>query len=545
MDTMNPGIGYRRHRKATLSFLLPFLLLPALITMPRPAAALTNEALLDTLQRTAFNFFWFEANPANGLIRDRSTGGSPASIASVGFGLSAICVGIDHGWVTRTDGRARVLTTLNTFWTGPQGSAASGTIGYKGFFYHFLDMNTARRFTTWSNVELSSIDTALLLAGILDCRQYFNTSDPLDIQVRALADSIYRRTDWEFMRNSGVGLRMGWLPGTGFSGFGTWTGYNESMIMYLLALGSPTHPNPTSVWGTWFSTYSWQTHYGHSFVVFPPLFGHQYSHCWVDFRNKDDYYMRFKNITYFDNSRLATLAQRDYCIANPGGWTGYSGTLWGLTASDGPFGYNARGAPPAQNDDGTITPTAAAGSIPFAPEVVIPTLHNFFDNYPLLWGPYGFKDALNPTWNWYATDYIGIDQGPILLMIENHRNEKIWQRFMTNPYIQTGLARAGFLDIVGVEEVPRPDRPRAFLFQNSPNPFEGSTRISFELAEPADVRLRLFDVHGRLVRSLADDRREAGVHEVLLDGRTLAPGVYWYRLETDGVEANRRSLVVR
>ena len=201
------------------------------------ASAQTTDALLDSVQATAFQYFWNEANPANGLIKDRSTPGSPASIAAVGFGLSAICIGVDHGWVSRPAARARVLTTLQTFWNGPQGSGANGYIGYQGLFYHFLDMNTATR--TWT-CELSTIDTALLLAGILDAKQYFTQSDPDEIQIRALADSIYRRVDWEFARNFGPGIRMGWTPEGGYNGFGTWTGYNEAMIMYILALGSPT-----------------------------------------------------------------------------------------------------------------------------------------------------------------------------------------------------------------------------------------------------------------------------------------------------------------
>src|SRR5678816_550810 len=194
------------------------------------AQALTTPALLDTLQHTGFDYFWNEANATNGLIKDRSTPTSPASIAAMGFGLSAITVGIDHGWVTRDAGRGRVLTTLQTLWNQPQSSAASGTIGYQGLYYHFLDMTTATR--TWDS-ELSTIDTALLFAGVIDVRQYFTTSDPLDLQVRALADTIVHRANWEFMRNFGPTIRMGWKPGTGFSGFGGWVGYNEAMILYL------------------------------------------------------------------------------------------------------------------------------------------------------------------------------------------------------------------------------------------------------------------------------------------------------------------------
>jgi len=507
------------------------------------ASALTTEALLDTLQHTAFDFFWNEANPTNGLIKDRSTSGSPCSIASVGFGLSAICIGIDHGWVTRDDGRERVLTTLQTFWTAPQGDGANGFIGYKGLFYHFLDMNTATR--VW-NCELSTIDTALLLAGILDAKQYFSSDDPQDVEVRALADSIYYRADWEFMRNSGVGIRMGWKPGTGFAGFGTWVGYNEAMILYIIALGSPTHPVPASTWFTWTSGYNWDTQYGQTYVIFPPLFGHQYSHCWIDYRNIQDIYMRNKGITYFENSRRATLAAQAYCIDNPFGWTGYGDNVWGLTACDGPTGYAAHGAPPAQNDDGTIAPTAAAGSIAFAPEIVIPTLHHFFDTYGAqLWSTYGFKDAFNLTQNWWATDYIGIDEGPIIIMIENYRTGSIWQRFMENQDILNGLALAGFTPATPVSDEPREQATMIALAQNSPNPFQGSAQISYRLPESEHVSLHLYDMRGRLVRTLVDGVQDAGEHHVTLDGARLASGIYLYRLEAGGEQVWRRCSLLK
>ncbi len=238
-------------------------------------AALTDSVFLDLVQRVSFDFFWLEANASNGLIKDRSAGGAPCSIASVGFGLTAITIAIDHGWITREAGRTRVLNTLNTFWTKPQGRETAGRIGYKGFFYHFLDMNTALR--TW-NSELSSIDTALLLAGILDMKQYFTDNETSENDIRALADSIYYRVDWNWMRNFQPNLTLGWSPEAGFIN-AWWSGYNEAMIMVLLGLGSPTHPIPASTWNAWTSGYQWQTYYGNTYVIFPPLFGHQYSHA--------------------------------------------------------------------------------------------------------------------------------------------------------------------------------------------------------------------------------------------------------------------------
>jgi hypothetical protein len=527
---------YRLLRPATLLAL-------AVALSAAPARALTTPALLDTLQHSAFNYFWIEANPANGLVKDRSTPGSVSSIACTGFGLSAIAIGIDHGWVTRTDGRNRVLTTLATFRNGPQGSAASGKIGYLGLFYHWLDMTTATR--TWDS-ELSTIDTALLMAGIIDVREYFDTADPQDSLVRAYADSIVRRCNWDIMRNFGTGIYMGWkpAPGGGFNSFGRWQGYNEAMILYLLALGSPTFPVPTNNWAYWTGTYDYATYYGQTFIVFPPLFGHQYSHCWVDFRYKADAYTSARNFDYFANSRRATLAQQAYCIDNPGGWTGYSNVLWGLTASDVPTGYSARGAPPAQNDDGTITPTAAASSIAFAPEIVIPTLHNLYDNYPLLWGPYGFKDAFNPTLNWYDTDVLGIDQGPILIMIENYRTGRVWQRFMRNSWIQTGLARAGFLTTTAVGE-PFRAASALELAPPSPNPSQAGFTLRFRLPAAGHVRLTLVDLAGREVSEVLDGPNTAGDHTVAAPARALSPGIYFARLEWNGRVVARRVAVVR
>lgn len=507
------------------------------------AQAVSEEALLDSLQHTAFDFFWNEANPSNGLIKDRSTPGSPCSIASVGFGLTAICIGIDHGWVSREDGRERILTTLQTFWNGPQGSGADGFMGYQGLFYHFLDMQTGTR--VWDS-ELSTIDTALLIAGILDARQYFWTVDPLDIEVRDLADAIYERANWDFMRNFNQGILMGWRPGSGFSGFGQWIGYNEAMILYILALGSPTHPVPESAWSAWTSGYSWQTHYGYSYVNFPPLFGHQYSHCWIDFRHIQDDYMRDRGITYFENSRRATLAQREYCIDNPGGFLGYGENVWGITASDGPEGYNARGAPPPFNDNGTITPTAVGGSVPFAPEVTIPTLQHMFDTYGSnLWSTYGFLDAFNLSQAWWATDYIGIDQGPIIIMIENYRNGSVWSRIIRNTDIQLGLDRAGFTIAAGIDDEITLNHSGFRLLPNAPNPFVESTEIRFLLDAPGHVRVTVDDVSGRRVANLLDEFRNAGPHAITLRDGGLASGVYYYNLWYNGQADRKRCVLVR
>lgn len=515
-------------------------LLVTSLAAPCARAQLSTPALLDTIESSSFRYFWEQANPANGLIRDRSESTSPCSIASLGFGLSAICVGIDHGWVTRNDGAARVRAALQTLWTTPQGTATTGTCGYKGLYYHFLDMNTGTR--AWTS-ELSTIDTALLFAGVLDCRQYFTGDVPAELDIRALADSITRRADWHFMQPNAfeAAISMGWKPESGFSGFGNWIGYNEAMILQIIALGSPTHPALGNVWARWTSGYSWQTtaYSAVPFVVFPPLFGHQYSHCWIDFQQVRDAYMTGKGITYFENSRRATLAQRNYSIANPLHWVGYSDSLWGITAGDDPSGYTARGAPPSQNDDGTISPTAAVSSIPFAPTECITVARNMFQNWGnLTWTAYGFIDAFNPTQSWYDFDVLGIDQGPMVLMIENYRTGAVWSRMMQNPDILRGLQAAGFTSVTAV---PRgPDEPALMLEAVAPDPVHGAATLRFRLAQSGRVRIAIHDVQGRLVATPADRDFEPGPHAVTVDLSSLHPGVYLCSLTAPGGSAVRR-----
>ncbi len=412
----------------------------------RPEKFQDDAGFLELVQRGAFDYFWLEANPENGLIRDRSRTNSFCSIAAVGFGLTAVGIGIDHGWITRAQGRERALNTLKTFWEKSQGADAQGTAGYKGWFYHFLGMDTGLR---TSKSELSSIDTALLLAGTIYAREYFDGSDADETRIRDLGNRLYHRIDWNWMANGKESLTMGWHPESGFVK-SRWIGYNEAMILLLLGLGADRNPLPTTFWNEWTNGYQWKTSYGQSFVHFAPLFGHQYSHCWIDFRDIADDYLGKKSIDYFENSRRATLAQRAYCVANAGRFKGYSEWVWGLTACDGPgFGtfqaYSARGAPPQENDDGTIAPAAVAGSIPFAPEICLPTLRHFYDAYrPNIWTRYGFCDAFNLTANWWDPEVLGIDQGPTLIMIENYRTGRVWKTFMKAPEIHRGLKAGGF-----------------------------------------------------------------------------------------------------
>ncbi len=538
----------------------------ALVAFAATARAQDQAAVLDSIQYGAFRYFWLTANPSNGLCPDRaslSTPGSVASTASTGFGLSAICVGVDHGWITRAQGRQRVLATLQTFWNGPQGVSTTGEIGYKGLFYHWLDMSTALR--TWTS-ELSTIDTALLFAGIMDAREYFDDPvDPDEATIRALADSITQRADWNWTRNGTPGISMAWYPESGFSG-SKWTGYNEAMIMYVMAIGSPTHAVPGSDWNTWTGTYTFSTYYTSvgPYVRFSPLFGHQYSHCWIDFRQIQDAYMQSKGITYWENSRRAALTQlafgRQYGQFESILHMGYADSLWGWTACDGPpgyapyYGYYARGNPGGP-DDGTVAPTAAISSVAFAADSVWPCIRNMWNTrnqgivggraYPL-WYSYGFTDAFNPEKSpWFDTDVIGIDQGPEILMIENHLTNAVWARFMRHPDIQDGLALAGFTPLPTAVEPPLPRTDPDLFLAAAPNPFHGSTTIRYRIQQAGHVRLTLFDLKGRTLATLVDASQAPGEYAVSLEGKGLAAGVYHYRLEAGGAALVRRAVLLK
>jgi hypothetical protein len=438
----------------------------------RPKAVIApQEPLIGDLQRRTFQYFWDTTDAATGLAPDRWPTPSFASIAATGFALTAYPIGVVNGWITRDQARARTLATLRFFANAPQGPAPSGTAGHKGFFYHFLDMQSGTRFR---QTELSTIDTALLLGGVLFAQSWFDSDHPGEAQIRALAEQIYAAVDWTWFTPRAPFVSMGWHPERGYIP-SDWDIYNESLMMYLLALGSPTHPLPAETWNAWTERFAlaWSDRWGEPHLAFPPMFGHQYSQTWVDFRGIRDRFIASKGIDYFENSRRATYGQRAYAIANPGKFAGYGADCWGLTACDGPgdfkltvdevprsfFSYSARG--PDDRDDGTIAPTAALGSIAFAPEIVLPAAGALHQRYGRgIYQRYGFIDAFNPTLTtarqdmrhghvdpgigWIDHDYIGIDQGPIVAMIENRRTGLIWRTMHRNPHLRRGLQRAGF-----------------------------------------------------------------------------------------------------
>ena len=417
--------------------------------------------LLDDLQRESFSYFLHETNPRNGLVRDKTRKGWPASIAAVGMALAADPVGVERGLLTRARAVRRALAALRFFARSPQGPQADAT-GHQGFYYHFLDMRTGRRA---HDSELSTVDTTLLLAGALTAAAYFERDTAEEAEIRALADSLYRRANWRWALNGGATVTHGWKPGRGFLEY-RWEGYDEALILYVLGLGSPTFPLPPESYDAWTSTYSWRELYGHELVHAGPLFVHQMSHLWIDFRGIQDSYMRERGLDYFENSRRATYVQQAYAVENPGGFEGYSRNCWGLTASEGPgpktlrvngvrrrfYDYVARGVPDGP-DDGTLAPWAVATSLPFAPEIVLPSIRYYREELELhAANPYGFKATFNPTfpdtrrskWGWVSPHHYGINEGPIVIMIENERTELVWRLMRRCPYLVAGLRRAGF-----------------------------------------------------------------------------------------------------
>jgi hypothetical protein len=394
--------------------------LPALISAQ-------DDQFLDELERASFLFFWEQANPQTGLTKDRCNVRTQdtslaASIASTGFGLTSICIADQRGFISHSAARVRVVQALSFLW--------HKLPTHRGFFYHFANLNTGERM--WDS-EVSSADTAILLCGVLTCRQHFADKD-----IDQLAHAIFDRVEWTWLSEDTSLLSHGWTPELGFIP-SRWDLYSELMMIYLLGMGSSSHPLTKDAWLAWKRTifeYDGERYIG----SFAPLFVHQYSQAWFDFRHKRDRYA-----DYFQNSVVATDVHRRFCVDLNPQYPDYSNALWGITASDSARGYVVWGGPPAMGPiDGTVVPAAAGGSLPFLPDATMRVLRTIRDHYPSAWSRYGFIDAFNPLTNWYDTDVIGIDTGIILLMAENLRSSFVWDTFMKNPEAQRGMAAAGF-----------------------------------------------------------------------------------------------------
>ena len=397
---------------------------------PSPTSLSKDDDLfLEELERANFSYFLEQADPKTGLVKDRCNVRAKdnivvASVAATGFGLTALCIGAKNGFISQSEARERVLVTLRFLWKKlPQ---------HRGFFYHFANLNTGERL--WDS-EISSVDTAILLCGILTSRQYFQNSE-----IRQLARAIFNRVNWAWLSADTVLLPHGWTPEIGFLPY-RWDDYSEHMMMYLLGLGSAFYPLPLKTWDAWKRTkfeYDGLRYIG----SFAPLFVHQYSQAWFDFRGKRDRYA-----DYFQNSIIATDVHRRFCLELRQRFPTYGDDLWGITASDSEKGYVVWGGPPAIGPiDGTVVPSASAGSLPFMPEAAMRVLKTIKARYGAgTWSRYGFVNAFNPLKNWYDSDVVGIDTGITMLMAENARTGFVWDTFMKNPEAERGMDRAGFV----------------------------------------------------------------------------------------------------
>ena len=388
-----------------------------------PSQHLSKKEFLRTIQKDALGYFLRCSDSRTGLTRDSSRPGSPASIAATGFSLAALCIAQEQGWVSYSEAYEYILKTLQTLDRKAQHK--------NGFFFHFLDARTGRR--TWGS-EASSIDTALVLAGALLAGEYFKGTP-----VEKLAQKIYRRVNWKWMMNGSDLICMGWKPENGFLPY-YWDSYNELIILQALAIGSPSFPIPSTAWNQWDR---FEDEYNSRKVIYShsgSLFTYQYSQAFIDFRNLDD-----KGVNYFENSKQATLANKEFCYDNRLSHKTYDESFWGLTASLGPGGYRAYGAKPGQAlHDGTVAPHACAASIVFTPKEVVKTLRELVQKYPeKVYGEFGFRDSFNLEKNWWAYEYLGIDQGIMVLMIENHLTENVWKRFMNLRPVEKWISLCG------------------------------------------------------------------------------------------------------
>jgi hypothetical protein len=388
----------------------------------------TDDQLLDEIQRATFNFFWDEASPNTGQVKDRALANGNdskkmASIAATGFGLTSLCIGDQREYGKHPEILERVRKTLRFL--------ANDLPNEHGFFYHFIHIDSGQR---WEKCELSSIDSSLLYCGVLTARQYF-----ADQEIKDLATKIYERVDWPWMLNGGKTFSMGWNPESGFLD-ARWERFCELMMIYLLAIGSPTHPVSPDAWSAW--TRPTIKYQGIEYISGnDPIFTHQYSHAWFDFRNKRDAYA-----DYFENSIKATKAHKLFCLSLRDRFPDYSDSLWGISASDYVNGYTAWGGPPPQGPiDGSIVPCATGGSLPFQFDDCIRVLRNIRGRYKnRAWSKYSFVDAFNPLTGWYDADVLGLDLGITMLMAENHRSGFVWNTFMKNPEAQAAMQKAGF-----------------------------------------------------------------------------------------------------
>ena len=496
---------------------------------------------MDIVQQATFKYFWDFGHPVSGLARDRF-GGSNDIVTSggSGFGIMAIPVGIERGFITRQQGVERLLKILNFLTVNAD--------KFHGAFSHWLNGTTGKviPFSTQDDGG-DLVETAFLVQGLLAVRQYFNQSTDEEIQIRTLITSIWEGVEWDWYRkDNGNFLYWHWSPNFGWAMNFPLQGPNETMITYLLAIASPTHSIPASLYHSgWASSPNYlngNSYYGIPlYVGWPnggPLFFAHYSFLGFDPRNIKDAYTN-----YFINNQNHTLINRAYCISNPKGFPGYDADTWGLTASDNPSGYSAH---EPNNDNGTIAPTAALSSMPYTPVESMDALKSFYYEYgSRLWGEYGFKDAFNIKENWFADSYLAIDQGPIIVMIENYRSQLLWNNFMSNPEIPPMLNAIGFIPDFS-DVISEPGIPDSYELKNNyPNPFNPETIIEFHTADYGEVILEIFDVLGNEIKTLLDEEKPAGIYKIKFNAASLSSGVYIYRLYAGGRIFAKKMCILR
>lgn len=508
-------------------------------TVSATSHTMTEEELITSVQEAAFRYFYDYGHPVSGLARERKGSGNTCTSGGTGFGLMTMVVGAERGFSSRDSIAARIVKILRFLRdVAPR---------YHGAWSHWIDGSSG------ATIPFSQFDdggdlveTAFLVQGMLTARQYFDRDNPVEQELRTLCTQLWEEVEWSWYRQDPPQLVLywHWSPNHGWRMNFPIKGFNETMIVYLLAVASPTYPVPPSLYETGWAGPGYangNTYYGHKQWVGPPrggpLFFTHYSFLGFDPRDKRDAYCN-----YFDNNRNISLINRAYCIDNPGNHTGYGALVWGLTASDNPWGYSAH---EPNNDNGTITPTAAVSAMPYVPEESIATLKHFY--YELgerLWGEFGFRDAFNLDEDWFAQSVLAIDQGTMAPMIENYRTGLCWELFMANPEIPQMLETLGW--VTSVEAVDG-ELPRRFaLLQNYPNPFNPETTIRFELARSEEVTLEIFNLLGQRVKTIYDNEfLNAGSQSATIDARHLSSGVYIYRLRAGEFVASHKMVVLR
>jgi len=492
---------------------------------------LNDDELLDMVEEATFRYFWDYAYPYSGLARERTGSGNTVTTGGSGFGIMAILVGIERGFITREQGAQRMLLILNFLSTRAD--------RFHGALPHWLDGETGHviPFSQYDDGG-DLVETAFMMQGLLAAKQYFNQNNTTENVIRIYIKGLWEAVEWSWYRKDPPTnyLYWHWSPNYGWIMNFPLIGWNETMITYLLAIASPTYSIPANLYYDGWASSSDYTN-GNSFYGIlldvgwdygGPLFFAHYSFLGFDARSKKD---NFTN--YFINNYHHTRINRAYCIDNPGGYIGYSSSLWGLTSSDDPYGYSAHS--PFNGDNGTIAPTAALSSMPYTPVESMEVLKNLYRNYgDHIWGIYGFKDAMNLQQNWYAPSYLAIDQGPIIVMIENARTQLLWNKFMANPEIQPMLDTIGFVtDYTDIKR--KPEAPEKYLLKNNyPNPFNPGTNIEFSISETGPVSLKIYDVLGNEVQTLVNEEKGPDNYKVKFDAGALSSGIYFYVLKAGG-----------